>query len=146
MLYPTPDTQMKKSWFLATTIVGALYFVIAYGSVLINAALPDEARPIRLAAWILSAFAFGGHIWFEEFRRHGSAATTAFRVSLAVAIGAFLLGLAATIHATMVVSHAPYWQHLIALVAWPALTAIPAFVVALLTGALLRLMVRRRET
>src|SRR5215510_13011168 len=135
---------MKKPWIVSTTIVGLIYFVIAYGSVLINAALPDEARPIRFAAWILSAIAFAVHFWFEEFRRHHSARVTAFHVSIAVAIGAFLLALAATIHATTVTTHAPYSRHLIALAAWPAVTAIPAFIVALLASVLLQSIVRRK--
>jgi len=44
----------------------------------------------------------------------------------------------------MVPSHAPYWRHLLALVAWPVLTAVPAFVVALVTAAGLGLW--RRST
>ena len=134
---------MKKSWLVAATTVGVIYFVIAYGSVLITPPLSDQTRVIRLGAWLLSALAFAAHIGNEIFRRHNSVRATAFHVSLAVAIGAFLLALAATINATMVAVHAPYWRHLIALVAWPAVTAIPAFMMALVAGVLLRLIAGR---
>src|SRR5207249_11455698 len=69
---------------------------------------------------------------------------TASHAALAVALGAFLLAVAATVHAVMVPSHAPYWRHLLALVAWPLLTGVPAFVVALVAAAGLGLW--RRST
>ena len=61
----------------------------------------------------------------------------------AVALGAFLLAAAATFHAATAASHAPYWQFLLALVLWPIITAVPAFLVALVTGAVLARLLRR---
>ena len=71
-------------------------------------ALPaDHARAWRLAAW---------------------------HVAVAVAIGAFSLAIAGMIHSLS--RDASIWaKWLIALIAWPAITAIPAYLVALAAGA-----------
>ena len=63
---------------------------------------------------------------------------------MAVALGAFLLAVAATVHAMMVPSHAPYWRFLVALVVWPIVTALPAFLVALAVAALLARLPTKR--
>ena len=63
---------------------------------------------------------------------------------MAVALGAFLLAVAATVHAMMVSSHAPYWRFLVALVVWPIVTALPAFLVALAVAALLARLPTKR--
>jgi ABC-type branched-subunit amino acid transport system ATPase component len=88
----------------------------------------------RLAAWLTSAAAFAAHIWYELFRLRHSPLTTALHAALAAALGAFGLAVAANLHA--------HWtatgnQRLlaIALAVWPALTAGPAFVVALAVAA-----------
>ena len=59
------------------------------------------------------------------------------------ALGAFLLAAAATVHAATSASHAPYWLFLLALVLWPIITALPAFLVALVAGAVLARLPRR---
>jgi hypothetical protein len=65
-------------------------------------------------------------------------------VAMAVAIGAFLLAVGATVHAAMVSSHAPYWRFALALILWPIITAAPAFVVALVLALVLsRLSINR---
>jgi hypothetical protein len=57
-------------------------------------------------------------------------------VAVAVAIGAFLLAVAGMIHSLSTASGIrPTW--LVALVAWPAFTAAPAFLVALMAGVVL---------
>jgi hypothetical protein len=62
---------------------------------------------------------------------------------LAVALGAFALAVAANVHGVWVASS--HQRALaFALVAWPALTAVPAFVVAL--GAAAGLGLSRRST
>jgi hypothetical protein len=56
--------------------------------------------------------------------------------AIAVAIGAFALALAGMIHSMSAGSSTrPAW--LLALVLWPAFTAIPAFLVALMAAAVL---------
>ena len=100
--------------------------------------------PVSRLPFPASGVAFAIHIGYEHFRLLNSPRITASHAALAVALGAFLLAVAATVHAVMVPSHAPYWRHLLALVAWPLLTAVPAFVVALVAAAGLGLW--RRST
>jgi len=90
----------------------------------------------RLAAWLASAVAFGAHINFERSRPGGSPTVTALHAALAVAFGAFALAAAALFHALS--SGTGNTRLLaIALVAWPILTAVPAFLVALAVAAAL---------
>jgi len=84
---------------------------------------------VRLASWAVSAVVFGSHIWYEVRRAGGAPAGTALRNALAVALGGFLLAAVATLHALSVGS-ARVVPQLVALVAWPVLLAVPAFLVA----------------
>jgi hypothetical protein len=66
---------------------------------------------------------------------------TALHLSAAVALGAFALALSANIHD--LASPSGYRPRmLVALIAWPVLTAVPAFIVALAMAAGLRLMTK----
>jgi len=124
--------------YRAVILVGIVYFVVGYGSAALDPSIPDRARfAWRLAAWVVSAVAFAAHIGYEHFRLRDSPRATALHAAAAVAVGAFLLAAAATVHAATVVSHAPYWRFLLALVLWPIITALPAFLVALVAGAVL---------
>lgn len=87
----------------------------------------------RWAAWLISVLAFAAHIAYEQHRRRSTPATTALHASLATAVGAFGLAVAANVHALAVSSHRP--SHTVALLLWPLLTAIPAWVVALVGAA-----------
>jgi hypothetical protein len=98
----------------------------------------------RLAAWVVSAAVYAAHIGYEHFRLGNSPRATALHAALAVAVGAFLLAVAATVRAVTVPSHAPYRQYLLALVAWPLVTAVPAFLVALAVAALLARLPTKR--
>jgi len=62
---------------------------------------------------------------------------TALHASLAVAVGAFALAVAANLHARWVAS-SNQRSLVFALAVWPAVTAVPAFVVALAAAAGLR--------
>lgn len=122
---------------MRVTIVGALYFVIGYGSTFFDA--PGAGLHfVRLAAWVASALVYVLHFAYEHFRLESAAARTAINVGLAVAIGGFLLALAATAHAAMVTDHAPFRRFIIALVAWPVITGVPASLVTLLIASALR--------
>jgi hypothetical protein len=94
----------------------------------------------RLAAWVISAAAFAAHIAYEHARLRSPPWTTALHASLAVALGAFALAVAANVHALAASSQ----QHslALALVLWPVLTALPAFMVALAAAAGLAWMAR----
>jgi hypothetical protein len=113
-------------------VLAAWYFLIGYGSALLDPSVPARMRfAWRLAAWIACGVAYATHILFLQFKFRKSPLVTALHAAMAVALGGFLLALAAAIHAAMVVAHAPYWQFLVALIVWPLITAVPAFVVAL---------------
>jgi hypothetical protein len=128
------STDTRSSWRAVTVVVGFLY-----GSVGILFGLPStHLRFWRLAAWAVSGVVYAGHIAYECYGLKSRAIKTAAHAAIAVAIGAFLLAVWASLHAAFVSSSAPYWRFLIALVAWPIITAVPAFLPALVLGWLLR--------
>ena len=84
----------------------------------------------RVSAYVISAVVFTAHIAYEHFRLRNGARSVAWHASVAVALGGFALALVANIHDLGSTSgYRP--RMLIALVAWPLLTAVPAFIVAL---------------
>ena len=89
----------------------------------------------RLPAWFVSAVAFAVHIWYEHFRLRNSRHRTALHVSAAAALGAFGLAVAANVHELWANPGNHRSLLLLALVLWPILTAVPAFVVALAAAA-----------
>jgi hypothetical protein len=113
-------------------LIGVLYSVIG-----ILFALPaNQVRVWRPAAWVVSAAVYAAHIGYEQLRLGTSPRATAFHTALAAAVGAFGLAVAANVHELRVMpSYRPLLA--VALVAWPALTAVPAFVVALVMAAAL---------
>ncbi len=115
--------------------VGSLYLVagIAFGTLAGQAASHQMRVTWRLAAWVISAAAFAAHIAYEQIRLRSSRRTTAVHASLGAALGAFALAVAANVHAQAASVHQP--SHTLALVLWPVLTALPAFVVALAAAA-----------
>ena len=128
-------------------MVGVVYFVIGYGSTLLDHPFSGRLQFWRLAACIASAVVYIGHLAYEHFHAGNSPATTAINVGLAVAIGGFLLAVAATTHAAMTTEHAPYTRLLIAWVAWPLITGLPAILVTLVIALGLRwLKTPRRAT
>jgi len=128
----------RQSWFGTAILVGVLYCVVG-----IVFALPShQVRMWRLAAWLLSAALYAAHIGYEHFRLGTSPRATALHAALAVAVGAFGLAVAANFHEVWV---APSYRRslALALVAWPVLTGLPAFAVALVTAYGLALTRRR---
>ena len=124
------------TWVRGAIVAGLLYVVVGYGSAALDPSVPDRARfAWRLTAWALSAAVFAAHIGHERSRLRAAPRTLAAHVAAGVALGAFLLAAAATVHAATAAEHAPYWKFMLALVLWPIITAVPAFVVALIAGA-----------
>ena len=124
-------------------LVGAVYFVvgIAFGAFAGRSASNQMRVAWRLLAFLISGVAFTIHILYEHFRlRHGSL-MTAWHTSMAVAIGAFGLAVAANFHTW--VASGNQRSVALALVAFPVVTAVPAFVVALVTAYGLALIRRR---
>jgi hypothetical protein len=137
------DESSRQRWHWAVILLGAVYLGvgIAFGALAGWSSSNQMRVTWRLLAWLISGAAFAAHIGYEHVRLRNSPATTALHVSLAVGLGAFALAAAATIHGQ--VSGASHQSlRVLALVLWPVLTAVPAFVVALGSAALLAL--RRR--
>jgi hypothetical protein len=125
--------------------LGAVYFV--FGVAFAAFAGWSASNSMRVTwnrlGFLVSAVAFALHIGYEHFRLRNSPLITASHVSLAVALGAFALAVSANVHGYRVGTSN---QRLLAfaLVAWPAITAVPAFVVALVAAAGLALSRRAR--
>lgn len=122
-------------------LFGAVYFVFGVAFAGWSASSSTRVAWNRLG-FLASAVAFALHIGYEHFRLRDSPLVTASHVSLAVALGAFALAVSANVHGYRVGSGN---KRLLAfaLVAWPAITAVPAFVVALVAAAGLALRRRR---
>jgi hypothetical protein len=124
----------RQSWVFAVVLLG-----IGYALVGILFAVPaTHVQVWRLAAWVLSAVGFAAHIAYERFRLQNSAGAAALHVAFAVALGAFGLAVGANIHSLWIESTNQH-RHLLlfALGIWPLITAIPAFLVALVINVVL---------
>ena len=126
------SVQTNLRWPVATILAGMSYGFIG----IVFAISSFHVRAWRMAAWIISGAIYVTHIAYERYGLHNSRLATALHASIAVALGAFLLAVGATVHAAMVPAHAPYWQYAVAFVMWPLITAVPAFLVALVLGSL----------
>ena len=129
-----------RSFAAAVLLIGVTYAVVG----VVFAWPSDHVVVWRLAAWVVSALAFAGHIGYERFWLHNEPRRAALHVALAVAIGGFGLALSANIHSFLVVTPAPQRRLLlIALAVWPILTGGPSFLVALAASAALARLTRR---
>jgi len=117
-------------------LLGVLYVVIglAFSAFARWAASNSMRENWNRLAFVACGIVLAIHIAYEHFRLRNSPRITAWHASLAVAVGALGLALSANIHDLW--SPAGYRPRmLIALVAWPLLTAVPAFIVALVVAA-----------
>jgi hypothetical protein len=118
-------------WWRSMVAAAVAYAAIGIVSAAVSqSADPSHVRPWRLAAWVGSAAVYALHIRNEHRRVGSSAGSNAWHVAAAVALGAFGLALAANIHSLSVATSSRHALQLV-LVAWPAITAVPAFLVAL---------------
>jgi hypothetical protein len=139
---------MKNAGLVRIILVGVAYAVvgISFGE-LANLPSSDKVRFMwRLGAFVASAAVYGAHIWYEHFRLNNSARATSLNVGLAVGFGGFLLAAAALAHALTVSTHAPFHLHLIAIVVWPIITGVPAFLVAIVLTTILTRLLRHRRS
>src|SRR2546430_6888176 len=111
-------------WLRAVLFLGLVYLVtgITFAALASRAASNPMRMTWRLAAWAISGAAFAAHIAYEQVRLRSSPGPTALHASLAVALGAFALAVAANVHAQAAASHQP--SHFLALVLWPVVTAL----------------------
>jgi hypothetical protein len=134
------NAPRRPSWLGTSIVVGVLYGVVG-----IVFALPStDVKLWRLVAWVASAAVYAAHIAYESFALRNPSTSTALHVAVAVAIGGFALAVAAIIHSLMVPPNYSRWRFVLALVLWPIITAVPAFLVALVIAALLGSIFGRR--
>lgn len=126
------DATRRQRWLGTTLLAGALYFLIGRGF----AAPVTHAHAWRLAAWVVSGAVFAAHIVYEHFRLRSAKRALASHAALAVAIGAFGLAVAGALH-TLRAGSALRATWVVALLAFPLATAVPAFLVAFAAGAAL---------
>jgi len=129
---------MKTTAMRAMLLLGVFYCVVGLvsGSLAGRAASHQALVAWRWAAWVISAIAFGAHIVYEQVRLHTSPRITALHVSCAAGLGAFGLAVAANIHGLTVSPGRPSLLMVLSLVIWPLMTAVAAFVVALVAAIL----------
>ena len=126
------------------TLVGVFYAVVA----VVSGVLAGAAGSVRMLlmwrwlAFIVSGMAFAWHVLREVSRDGSTVRSTAWHAALAAGIGGFGIALAANVHELTAGSgYRP--RILLALVAWPIVTAVPAFLMALVGAAALGAMRRR---
>src|SRR5712692_7242748 len=136
------DASGRQRWLRTVILLGAVYLVIgiAFGTFAGWWASNQMVVTWRLLSFFTSAVVFAVHIGHEHFRLGNSPLLTASHASMAVAVGAFGIAVAANVHGLVTSNHQR--SLIFALVAFPALTAIPAFVVALVAAAGLALSKR----
>lgn len=136
------DTSVRP-WRLRAAIFGLAYFGLGIVfSALAGSTASDQARVIwRLTAWGISSVVYLTHIAYEHFRLRNSPLPIALHAASGAAGGAFGLAVAAAIHSLTTAHYRP--AYLIALVAWPAIIALPAIPVALAVAAALGRLARR---
>jgi hypothetical protein len=129
----------RQSWFRAAVLVAAFYAVVG-----IAFALPaSHVRVWRLAAWVVSGVAYAAHVGYERFRLRSSPPSAALHVGVAAGLGALGLAIGALSHSLSAAAPSEHQRLLlVALVAWPVITGVPAFLVGLGASGLLARLTR----
>jgi hypothetical protein len=130
---------MKSGPARAVAFLCGVYLIagIVSGALASQAASHQTVIAWRWAAWLVSGIAFGAHIVYEQVRLRTSPKITALHVSSAAGLGAFGLAIAANVHAQTVSPQQHSLILVLSLAIWPVMTALPAFVVALVLAILL---------
>ena len=137
----------RGSWIPVALFVGAFYLVagLVFGELARRAPTHAMLVASRLAAWVVSGIAYAAQIVYGHARLRASVRAIALHASLAVALGAFGLAVAANVHSLTVADRSHAGRLYLALIAWPVLAGLPSFVVALVLAAVLaRLWPRAR--
>jgi hypothetical protein len=132
--------RISCSWFAWALLVGTVYLIIGVGFAPLSV---PSVFFWRLAAWMVSAVVFAAHIGYEHFRIRNSPRSTALHVAFGAAVGAFGLAAAAIVH-SLLTGTGNLRLLRIALLIWPLITGVPAFVVALVLTAVLARLPRYR--
>ena len=122
----------RRAWILPVVLAGVAYTVIGVLFPVLETS-PASVEYLRWAAWVASAAVGAAHIGYEHFRLHNPPRQAALHAAAGVALGAFGLALAANLH-ELASATAFRPRMLVALAAWPLLTAVPAFLLALVVA------------
>lgn len=127
---------------ILTLLVGVTYLVIG----VVFAALPATTHETlvrwRLLAWLVSGVVYLAQIGYLRLQVGRSTPLTAWQAALAAAVGAFGLAVVGPARVALVEGRGgSLW--LLALVLWPLITGVPAFLVAYAAAALLGRLARR---
>ncbi len=136
MVLPASSKEsLNQSWLPAALLAAVIYVAVGIGFAFLDSfAGPFPFRFWRLAAWLVSAIVFGAHLVYEQ-RSNSSPLRTALHVSTGAALGAFLLAVWVLAHGRMVDAHQSRLAPL-ALILFPLLAGLPAFVIALVAAGL----------
>jgi hypothetical protein len=131
------NLNARRTWVGVALGAAALYPLIGVLFALPTSqpAAPTVVLAWRLAAWLASAGVFMLHLWFELRRRGTSTLPAAIHVAFAVAVGAFLLAVWILVRAHWIHSATQSRLAPLALVLFPLVTGLPAFLGALAAGA-----------
>ena len=130
-----PATAGRRSLRIVL-LFAAFYLVIGIAFAAFSDLSTASVIRWRRLAWLVCGIGFAAHIVYGVFRLKNPPRVTAMHASVAAALAAGGLAVAANLHEWRTASR--YRPSIaLALVAWPLLTAIPAFVVAVIGAALL---------
>jgi hypothetical protein len=130
------NAAKRYPWIPAAILAGGAYFIIGRVSA--------GTREGRLTAWAMSALVYAVHIWYEHARLANRPLNAARHVAVGVAIGGFAIAVAGLLHAySITAAIGPRW--ILALILFPALTALPGFIVAFGIATIARRIVIPRE-
>ena len=122
-------THSTATWLRSAILFGFGYFLVGR----LFAVPGPHGQTWRFAAWVVSFFIYTTHFRYERARSSSPPRMVALHVATAVAIGAFGLAVAGMMRSvTTQGSLKSTW--LLALVLFPAVTAVPAFLVALIAA------------
>lgn len=128
----------NQRWFPTAMLFAIVYPVVGIAFAFpANSAASEIRFAWRLAAWLVCAAAFAAHVAHEHFRARNAPTRAALHAAVAVASGAFLLAVWVNVHAHWAASSQPHSLAPLALVLFPVVTGVPAFVVALVAVAVL---------
>ena len=132
------DASVGKRSLRMVLLLAAAYLLIGIAFAAFSDWATTNAMHLmwRRLAWLVSGVGFAAHIAYGHFRLRNPPRRTAMHASIAAGLGAGALAVAANLHEWRAASS--YRPSIaIALVAWPLLTVVPAFVVAMVAAAVL---------
>jgi len=131
-----PPVRARRLWI--TLGVALFYAIVGIATSSLNGAEASATlvKLTRFGAWGVSLLAFLAQIVVERTRLRVGPRSVAADAALATAIGALVLAVRATMHAASIGRFED--RYALALVLWPLLLAIPAFIVAFGLASMMR--------